>query len=118
MSWAGSVVHRLTFRGLHTDHLETFAADHRLSFRGLPAEGLWDQTHEAASFPIPLGTNGELGLQPQEGLSWAAWSFSNAGDAARGTAAASRFATWNLGSAEAIGPGQAFFGRGILAAGC
>ena len=114
-----SVVHWLTLRGLHTDHLEAFAADHRLSFRGLPAEGLGVETHEAASFPTPLSTNGELRLQPPEGLSLAAWSLSNARDAARGNAAASRFSVGDLlGGSVSTGPGQAFLGEGLLVAGC
>ena len=74
---------------------------HRLAFRGLLAEGL-----------------GELGLHQPRVLSLAAWSLSNAGDAARGTAAASRFAAWDrLGCAAATGVGQAFFGAGFLVAG-
>ena len=73
------MVHWLTFRGLHTDRLEAFAEDHRLTLRGLHAEGLGDCSNEATSFPTPLGTNGELGLQPQDDISLAAWSISNAG---------------------------------------
>ena len=65
---------------------------HRLAFRGLLAEGLWVQTREAAFSRTPLGSNGELGLRPWEGLSLAAWNLSNVGDAARGTAAATPFA--------------------------
>ena len=63
---------RLTLRGLHTDRLEAFAADHWLTFRGLPAEGLGDCSHEAASFPIRrVGTSGIPGWLPQEGHPWA-----------------------------------------------
>ena len=100
------------------DRHEGFAADHRLAFRGLLAEGLGDQTLEAASFPTPLGTNGELGLQSQEVLSLAAWSLSNAGDATRDAAAASLFGVGDrLGCAAAMGPGQAFSRAGFLSAG-
>ena len=92
--------------------------DHRLTFRGLLTEGLGDNSNEAAASPIRrVGSDGELGLWPRESLSWAAWSLSNVGDAARGTAAASRFASDLLGCAAATGRGQGFFGRGISAVG-
>ena len=40
--------------GLRTDRLDGFSADPGLTFRGLPAEGLGDCSHEAASFPFLL----------------------------------------------------------------
>ena len=61
MIWMGSVVPWLTFRGLHTDHLEVFSADHGLTFRGLPAEGLGVLPHEAASSSnLPADTIGGI----------------------------------------------------------
>ena len=84
----------LTFRGLHTDHLEVVSADHRLAFRGLPAEGLRDCSREAASFPARhVGTAGVLGFLSSEGLSWAAPSVASPGDMVLGFLLASFPAT-------------------------
>ena len=95
---------RLTFRGLHTDRLEAFAADHRLAFRGLPAECPGDHSHEAASSSIlPDRATGVSGSPRREGLSLAAPWVSNPEG-------------WFLGLPIAVP--MAFFGTAVSAASC
>ena len=110
--------HWLTLQGLHTDYFEAFAADHRLAFRGLPAEGLGDCSHEAASSPIRrVGTDGVPGWLPQEGLSLAACGESDPMDRrTRGVLAIALPFSGRRKNTAAIAVGGWFFGDGLLAA--
>ena len=76
----------MTLRVLHTDCHEVFSADHGLTFRGLPAEGLGDHSHEAASLPTPpVGTCGAPQSGQRDGLSAGSGASPNAGALGRGT---------------------------------